>query len=227
MDHQIEDLAALVHSRSKNKQGRYLIAIAGGPGSGKTTIATSLAQKLRESKPADEAVITIPMDGFHLPRSTLDGMPNKEEAYIRRGAPWTFDVAATLEFVHRLSTWANSTSHATPEECIYAPSFDHAVKDPTPNGVVIPPDASIVILEGLYLLLDEPGWSEIAPLVDLRILVTVDLMEARTRVAKRHVEAGIEPTLEDGFRRVDQNDYLNGEMIYEQSRGWDVKIESV
>lgn len=224
MDDQIEDLATLVHSRSKAKQGQYLIAIAGAPGSGKTTIATSLAQKLRE---LNEAVVTVPMDGFHLPRSTLDAMSNREEAYIRRGAPWTFDVAATLFFVHRLSKWANSTSHATPEECIYAPSFDHAIKDPTPNGVIIPPDASIVILEGLYLLLDEPGWSEIAPLLDLRILVTVDLMEARTRVAKRHVEAGIEPTMEDGFRRVDQNDYLNGQMIYEQSRGWDVKIESV
>ncbi|KAK8214694.1 hypothetical protein M8818_002274 [Zalaria obscura] len=234
MDEQIQHVATIINSRAIEKSGRYLVAIAGAPGSGKTTVATALAQKLNSMQSDASAqisprAVSISMDGFHLPRSVLDTMPDVKKAYARRGAPWTFDAPASLAFVRRLSAWASKKSSAPviPEENIYAPSFDHAIKDPVPDGIVILPSVSIVILEGNYLLLDEPPWSEIGPLVDLRIFVQVDLDEARARVAKRHVAAGIEPTLDDALRRVDVNDYINGQLVQRRSVEMDLVIESI
>ncbi|THC93933.1 hypothetical protein EYZ11_006580 [Aspergillus tanneri] len=194
------------HQASNHNRKRYLVAISGVPGSGKTTTAAAVAQRLNSGVPPTRTSL-LSMDGWHLSRATLDQLPNREEAYIRRGAPWTFDVARFVAFVRRLRQWADSEPSDSTDrpgsDVIYAPSFDHETKDPVENGITIRDDASIIIIEGNYLLLDEPDWREVARLVDYRIFVDTDLQEARERVAKRHVKAGIEKTLEDGFRRVD------------------------
>lgn len=204
---------------------RFLVAIAGIPGSGKTTTAVAVA-RLLNTQPSPKRTTLLSMDGFHLSRATLDLLPNREEAYIRRGAPWTFDAARFVQFIRRLRNWADSTPCAS-AETIYAPSFDHETKDPVENGIAITDDTEIVIIEGNYLLLDEPEWREVAALVDYRVFVESDLQEARERVARRHVLAGIEKTLEDGFRRVDRNDYLNAITIQEKLITPDLVIHSV
>ncbi|KAF7119066.1 hypothetical protein CNMCM5793_008709 [Aspergillus hiratsukae] len=201
---------------------RFLVAVAGIPGSGKTTTAAAVARRLN-AQPSPKHTTLLSMDGFHLPRATLDLLPNREEAYIRRGAPWTFDAARFVQFIRRLRDWADSSA----AETIYAPSFDHKAKDPIENGISITNDMEIVIIEGNYLLLDEPEWREVAALVDYRVFVESDLQEARERVARRHVLAGIEKTLEDGFRRVDSNDYLNAVTIQEKLIAPDMVIHSV
>ncbi|KAF4190137.1 hypothetical protein CNMCM7927_004867 [Aspergillus lentulus] len=203
---------------------RFLVAIAGIPGSGKTTTAAAVARLLNTSSPKRTTLLS--MDGFHLSRATLDRLPNREEAYIRRGAPWTFDAARFVQFIRRLRNWADSTPCAS-AETIYAPSFDHEAKDPVENGIAITDDAEIVIIEGNYLLLDEPEWREVAALVDYRVFVESDLQEARERVARRHVLAGIEKTLADAFRRVDSNDYLNAVTIREKLIAPDLVVHSV
>ncbi|GFG05571.1 putative uridine kinase C227.14 [Aspergillus lentulus] len=203
---------------------RFLVAIAGIPGSGKTTTAAAVARLLNTSSPKRTTLLS--MDGFHLSRATLDRLPNREEAYIRRGAPWTFDAARFVQFIRRLRNWADSTPCAS-AETIYAPSFDHEAKDPVENGIAITDDAEIVIIEGNYLLLDEPEWREVAALVDYRVFVESDLQVARERVARRHVLAGIEKTLADAFRRVDSNDYLNAVTIREKLIAPDLVVHSV
>ncbi|KAL5356305.1 hypothetical protein BJX96DRAFT_171488 [Aspergillus floccosus] len=252
-DEYIRLAEAIRKNASTHPKNRYLVAVAGIPGSGKSTTAEAVVKILNEpstpscSSPALAAL--LPMDGFHFPRSTLDRLPNREEAYIRRGAPWTFDADGFVEFMKKLRSWADSPVKAdadssspgsirsaqsscsgseTDEDlAIYAPSFDHKTKDPVENGACITEDVSIVIIEGNYLLLDEPVWKEVAPLVDYRIFIDVDLEVARDRLARRHVAAGIEKTLEDGFRRVDANDYLNGLTILERRIGPDMIVSSV
>lgn len=226
MEETYRDLASTVRAQANQAtQGRLLVAIAGPPGSGKTSITEKVVALLNEAEQttaADKVTDTIPstravaisMDGFHLSRATLDKQPNRAEAYMRRGAPWTFDAEGVLEFTRGLRHWADrNASESHPELPLYAPSFDHALKDPKPCGITIFPATVIVFLEGNYLLLDEPIWREIAPLVDLRIFIDVDEETARTRVAKRHVAAGIERNLEDAYKRVDGNDTLNGQIV--------------
>ncbi|CAI7655168.1 unnamed protein product [Penicillium glandicola] len=202
------------------------------PGSGKTTTAEAVVQQLNQRSTSRAALLS--MDGFHLSRAALDQLPNPKEAHIRRGAPWTFDVDRFVAFISRLRIWADETPLAapgsetwSPADIIRAPTFDHEAKDPVENGVSLTPDTEIIIIEGNYLLLDDPGWRDLAGIVDYRVFVDSDPLEARSRLAGRHLRAGIEKTLEDGYRRVDSNDFLNAISIRDKLLAPDMVVKSV
>ncbi|KAJ6188123.1 hypothetical protein N7519_003031 [Penicillium mononematosum] len=223
---------AIRHQADAHPKSRYLVAIAGIPGSGKTTTAEAVVQQLNQISTSRAALLS--MDGFHLSRAALDQLPDPEEAHIRRGAPWTFDVSRFVDFVSRLRIWADETPLAAPcsgawssADVICAPTFDHEAKDPVEDGISITPDTEIIIIEGNYLLLDDPGWRELSKLVDYRIFVDSDPLEARSRLAERHLRAGIEKTLEDGYRRVDSNDFLNAISIRDKLLEPDMIVKSV
>ncbi|KAH8690212.1 phosphoribulokinase/uridine kinase [Talaromyces proteolyticus] len=241
MEKEYAKLTSFIEARAAaHPKSKFLVAIAGAPGSGKTTIAAEVVRRINEIHPpklhSDVADDTTPgeiphaallsMDGFHLPRSTLDTLPNRTEAYARRGAPFTFDLKLFLAFMTALRKWGDCSPSGL--LTIYAPSFSHTKKDPIQNGISIPASTSILIIEGNYLLLNEPGWKEVASMVDLRVLISADLAVTRDRVARRHVRAGIEGSLEDAYRRVDGNDTLNGRLIQEKVvDGVDLVIHSV
>ncbi|GAD99819.1 hypothetical protein PVAR5_8546 [Paecilomyces variotii No. 5] len=233
MESQYSRLADTIRCQArKHHKSRYLVAIAGIPGSGKTTTAHAVMRQLNEDSVTRTALLS--MDGFHLSREALDHLPDPQLAHVRRGAPWTFDTEHFIQFVRRLRSWADEVTLVYPplgswseKDVLRAPAFDHEVKDPVEDAIVITPDVSVIILEGNYLLLDEPGWRDLPELVDYRIFVDADLGEARERLAKRHVCAGIEKTLEDGFRRVDSNDYLNALLIRSKLLRPDMVVTSI
>jgi pantothenate kinase len=70
-------------------------------------------------------------------------MPDPALAHARRGAEFTFDGEAFLQLVKRLKEPLTSD---TPT--IFAPSFDHAIKDPKDNDIPIERTQRIVVLEG-------------------------------------------------------------------------------
>lgn len=200
-------------------QKRIIVAVAGPPGSGKTTITNQVAKHISQM-PNGPSIKTISADGFHLSRATLKAMPNAAEAFARRGAPWTFNGTAAANLARRLGEAAGRTS-------VSAPSFDHAIKDPVDDGLAVDPDIQICIFEGNYLLSDEEPWRPIGDLADDRWLVRVDADLARSRLAARHVQAGIETTMEDALRRADANDMVNGAYVMQHSAGrFDVLIDS-
>jgi pantothenate kinase len=80
---------------------RVVIALAGPPGSGKSTAAQKVIDLLNQGRQEPWAQL-VPMDGFHYPQQALDEFPNRTEAYARRGADWTFDAAKLLDFVRVL-----------------------------------------------------------------------------------------------------------------------------
>jgi pantothenate kinase len=224
MDEAYANLAARIWEvASARAPKRILVGMAGPPGSGKTTIAAKVLGLLNSElgKPA----VAIPMDGFHYTRAQLDAFPDPTEAHKRRGAPWTFNVDAVLALAHLLHT--STLVDAEHRKDILAPSFDHAIKDPIPDDICIPAAASIVILEGNYLLLDEPKWRDIGPQLDFRILVHVAHDEARARIAQRHVLSGIEANLELSQKRFDSNDGPNGNLIRSKIVSTDIVVESV
>ena len=161
----------------------------------------------------------VSMDGYHHPRAYPDSLPNLEEAYIRRGAPWTFDAAAVVALVESCRVHGGD---------VLVPTFDHAVKDPVANGLLVPSTARIILFDGNYLLVDDTPWSEIKSLVDRCWLLTVDEQVARQRVARRHVASGIETSMVDALARVDRNDTLNGRYTMEHSwKAADLTIDSI
>jgi pantothenate kinase len=78
-----------------------------------------------------EIAVAVSMDGYHFTRAQLDKMPNPVEAHARRGAEFTFDGEGFLALVRRLREPLEPTA-AT----VYAPSFDHAVKDPKEDDIL-------------------------------------------------------------------------------------------
>lgn len=151
------------------------------------------------------------MDGFHLTRAQLSAMPDPERAHARRGAEFTFDGAAFLALVDKLRAPVDAASSVA----VLAPSFDHAVKDPVADSIVIGPRQRIVIFEGNYVCLDKEPWRTASDSqhVDERWFVDVDFAVARKRLIKRHVAAGIAPDAEAAAARADENDLVNGAEI--------------
>jgi pantothenate kinase len=201
--------ARYIHAleRQINPAKRVVIALAGPPGSGKSTAAQRVVDLLNQNQEESWAQL-LPMDGFHYSKQILDELPDRVEAYARRGADWTFDAAVLLTFIRRLREFDTDS-----EEVIHAPGFDHALKDPTLDAIAIGPETSLVILEGSWLLLDQEPWREISSLVDDTWFIDVDPKLARLRIAQRHVQAGIEPDMMRALARADANDMINGTKI--------------
>ena len=221
------------------KSQRLMIAVSGIPGSGstppptmsrslsdrqrttgKSTLAASVAQRLNArwhaanpGLPANADIATfLPMDGYHLTRAQLSAMPDPHTAHARRGAAFTFDAPAFLKLVKKLR------EPICPETgTVYAPSFDHAAKDPVADDITIAASARIVVMEGNYLSLGSgaPEWKEAAGLMDELWFVDVDEKVARERLVKRHVASGIAKDEEEAGRRADENDLVNGREIVE------------
>ncbi|KAL7905008.1 P-loop containing nucleoside triphosphate hydrolase protein [Trichoderma velutinum] len=213
---------ALYLKKGHDDQNRVIVALAGPPGSGKSTIAAEVVSRLNTSGLPPIAAV-LPMDGFHLSRATLDLMPNSTEAYARRGAPWTFDAAGVVRLVEELS----ESRFGAHKKTIIAPSFDHAIKDPVDGGITLGQEVQFVLLEGNYLLLDAEPWNKIRELVDETWFVDVDPNLATERIAKRHIQSGIELNWNGALTRVRNNDLLNGVQIRDKLLTPDIKIESI
>lgn len=171
--------------------------MSGIPGSGKSTLGSAVAVRLNELDGTDsEFAVCIPMDGYHLSRAQLAAMPDPENAIHRRGAAFTFDG----EGYHRLVQSLREPL-AAHSPTIYAPSFDHAIKDPVADDIPIRPRSKVVIFEGLYLSLNREPWSQSAALMDESWFIDVDREVARSRLVKRHVASGLYLTL--GLRRTE------------------------
>ncbi|KAI1146482.1 P-loop containing nucleoside triphosphate hydrolase protein [Nemania diffusa] len=194
---------------------RFMIAIGGIPGSGKTTLSQIVTQALNARhttlRPGAPPIAAfVPMDGYHLTRAQLSALPDPTTAHARRGAEFTFDGAAFLSLVQALR--APLSASTAP---IFAPSFDHARKDPKENDIAIQPAHRIVVFEGNYVVLDKEPWRAAAGLMDERWFVDVGVETARRRLVARHVRAGIAGDEEEAGRRADENDLVNGRQIVE------------
>ncbi|PNS14581.1 hypothetical protein CAC42_2638 [Sphaceloma murrayae] len=222
MEEQVQRLVAKSWARFQDtpRSKRLMIAVSGIPGSGKTTLASQVTKRLNDlhhaqspglGKSGDVAAF-IPMDGYHLFRAQLDAMPDPDTAHARRGAAFTFDAPAFLALVQKLREPLCAESRT-----VYAPSFDHAVKDPVANDIPIHPSARILIFEGNYCSLGTGAreWKEAAELMDELWFVDVELDVARRRLIFRHIKAGLAADEAQAGKRADENDLVNGKEIIE------------
>lgn len=149
-------------------------------------------------------------------------MPDPTTAHARRGAAFTFDAGAFLALVRELRV-----PIAAETGTVYAPSFDHAAKDPVQGDIGVASTAKVVVVEGNYVALDEDVWREASALMDEVWFVEVDEAEARRRLVWRHVKSGIAKDEEEAGRRVDENDLVNGRDIMRKRVKVTEVVESV
>ena len=209
-----ESFAQRAIELQRAKGGRVLVGLAGSPGSGKSTSAAGVVGHINAELGAGTAVV-LPMDGFHLYRAELDAMPDPAEAHRRRGAHWTFDGEAFVRKVREVRA---------DDGIVMAPGFDHGTGDPVEGAIAVGEGAEIVIVEGNYVLLDEPPWSALGELFDEAWFVDCDVDTAMARVVKRHLSVG--RSLEQATLRVDTNDRPNALEILATKERADVFVPS-
>lgn len=182
----ITELAQCICDLS-DADGLFVLAIAGPPGSGKST----LAEGLRECLPRPSCV--IPMDGFHLDNAVLQS----RGLLHRKGAPETFDLPAFLLCARALCSGGARRY----------PTFDRAADSVVPQGGTVPDGTNILIFEGNYLLLDEPGWRELRGLWHASAWLDVPAPTLKSRLVQRWITHGM-PEIEARVR-AEQNDLIN------------------
>jgi len=169
---------------------RVLVGICGPPGSGKSTSARRLARQLRAP--------LVPMDGYHLPNDELDRLGLRQV----KGAPETFDAAGFVALVRALRAAAHDVD---------APVFDRRIDAARPAGMHVARAERLVVVEGNYLLLDEPPWDQLADLFDLTVYLDVPIDELRRRLVRRHTRFGRSPGEARAF--VESSDLANAARI--------------
>jgi pantothenate kinase len=155
---------------------RYLLGVAGSPGSGKTTLAQALVRRIEALRPGTAAY--LPMDGFHLANSTLERLGLRE----RKGALETFDGWGFLALLDRIRS---ETDHA-----VYAPSFRRVVDEGVAGEIAVEPAARVVVVEGNYLLADREPWSRVRSRLDTAWFCSTPGAEREARLIDRHVRHG-------------------------------------
>lgn len=200
----LEDPVQHLLARLRSGESRWIIGMAGLPGSGKSTLTTLLADKVN-ARAGSPVMRALGMDGFHLTKVQLQQMPDPEAAFARRGAPWTFDPAALAQRLRRLREAADKTH-------VEWPDFQHDVGDPVESAHAVSPSTRLILVEGLYLLHKADGWNEVGECFDERWYLDTPLDVAIERLASRHMAAwGL--TREAANERIAINDGLNAQIV--------------
>ena len=208
----------LVEAKSSQggARGRYVVGVVGAPGSGKSTLAKQVVHIINAIQ-GEECAVVLPMDGYHYTKSQLDCFEDPKEAHGRRGAHWTFDAHG---FVEKVGEAAEKV-----DDMLHAPSFDHGQGDPVDGAVCIEKHHSIVVVEGLYLLLDIAHWDKLKDICDETWFIDCDIDESMRRVYNRQTRNGAPPRV--ARHRIETNDRLNALQVQETAMVADVLVPSL
>ena len=190
-----------------NSEHRVIVAIAGAPGAGKSTLASALQRLLQEAR--NETVPIVPMDGFHLDNAALEARGH----LARKGAPFTFDVAGYLDILEQVRGGTGD---------VFAPAFDRDNDATRPDAICIGADARIVLTEGNYLLLNADPWRAAHHYFNFTVYLSVGLAELERRLRARWHDLGL-PAAEVA-RKVERNDLVNARLVVGNSVPADLSI---
>ena len=144
-----------------------IIGIAGGTGSGKTT----LTEKLREHFGSDE-VSVINHDSYY---KRHDELPYEERCKLNYDHPDSFDTALMIAHLRELRA-----GHP-----VQVPVYDYTIHNRSNQTVLVQP-APVIIVEGI-LIFDSP---ELCELMDMKVFVDTD---ADVRILRRQYLTTVKP----------------------------------
>jgi pantothenate kinase len=193
-----QDALALLVERTQTllarHAGRLAIGLAGGPGTGKSTLATQLVDALNAATP--EIAAYVPMDGFHMRHAKLEGLGTVRD----KGAPHTFEGEAFADFLAGVKAATTAIS---------GPGYSREIEDVVVDAFIVPAPVRALIVEGNYLLLANAPWWRVRPLLDLAVFIDLPRETVRARLMKRHAEHGLfnEQRNREHVERVDLANY--------------------
>ena len=203
----LDEITRTVLDRAADKR-RFIVAIAGPPGAGKSTLADALREALIAR---GETAEVLPMDGFHMDNGILEA----RGLLPRKGAPETFDVRGFADILRAVRQ---------ADEEVLVPVFDRSREIAIASARPVSPETHIVLAEGNYLLIDKAPWSRLFEMFDLTILVGPEEDVLRERLLARWLHYGLD---EAGIAwKLDGNDLPNGRFIIANSRTADIRLET-
>lgn len=188
--------------------GRHLIAIAGPPAAGKSTLSDAVCDRLNNDSPNLAAI--LPMDGFHFDNSILQ----QRGVLNRKGAPSTFDVGGMKSILQRLKI--------NDESEIAVPVFDRVAEISRGSARIISSNTPIILVEGNYLLLNEKPWNILWNYFNFTVMISTPLDEIKSQLMNRWLELGF--SFEEATIRVQENDLKNIQTVIQKSRKADFII---
>lgn len=181
---------------------RRIVAIAGPPASGKSTLAALVVDTFNDEQAGTAALVG--MDGFHLDNQLLDARDQRS----RKGAPFTFDTGGLTSTLRRL--------RANDEASVVLPVYDRALSVARGGAVEVASSVPLVVVEGNYLLLDESPWRGLSSLFDVTAYLEIEERVLEQRLVDRWETHGLTPA--QGREKIDGNDLPNARYVAANSR---------
>jgi pantothenate kinase len=205
-----DDALALLHREAAAllaQPGRQVLGIAGGPGTGKSTLAQKLAAEL------GPIAAYVPMDGFHMKHAKLESLGTVAD----KGMPHTFEGAAFADFLERLKSAGEDMS---------GPGYSRKIEDVVEDAFTVPATTRLLVVEGNYLLLATAPWWRVKPLLDRSVFIEVAREVVRARLMKRHAEEGLF-TEERNRAHIERVDLVNYDTVMRSKPRADIAIEII
>ena len=176
-----------------------MVAIAGPPGAGKSTLAAHLCESVKNS---GKRCCVVPMDGFHLDNRVL----NELGLLSRKGSPQSFDIPGFIHTIKRI--------HSLKEDVV-VPVFNRDADVAVAGARRVMRNDSVVLVEGNYLLSAEHPWSDLYDLFDMKIFINPGIDEVEKRILERWDIAQLDHA--EIQQRTYGNDLPNAEYVLSHS----------
>ncbi len=189
---------------------KVICYLAAPPCAGKTALSMFLEKLSRERKNLDP-IRAVSMDGFHFSNDYLGShLAMRDGSTIPmkfiKGAPETFDTDLMQQKLR-----------AVRGEGADFPIYDRNIHDVIPDAMSVEDD--IILLEGNYLLLKNPKWTNIRALADYSVFIKAEPELLKDRLIERKLHGGKTPEQAEKF--FNQSDVSNINLVTNNSVGAD------
>ena len=183
------------------KKSRVVIGMAGPTGAGKSVVAV-LFKELAKQAGLPFAFESITIDAYHFPNRFL-------AAHFTEGVPLQqvkgrFDTYAVAALVKDLNAFAAG-------ESVGFQAYSRILHDPVPNCIRVAAPATLLLVEGLWLLAEQGGWAQVRALLDFCYYIDSDKERTREAVLRRHMTGG--RTRESATRHYAEVDGRNSDLV--------------
>jgi hypothetical protein len=197
----------------QEKEERVVIFLCAPPGSGKSTLA-AFWEYLSQQSPQFEPLQVLPFDGFHYTNEILESNTTKRNGELVslrniKGAFETFNLTDLIAKLTQLKTRSPLW-----------PYYDRNLHDPVDDAIQV--NKNIVVIEGNWLLLNEPVWCDLYKLADFTVFIDTDADFLKERLVNRKIRGGISE--EEALAFYENSDAINVDKVLTQSVHADLNL---